>query len=398
MKKLKIFLLILLFCLSMAFISCNNDLAESNNTENIENIIKPSTEIFVQGQYLLDRDEMYSAQTRASSSVLSWPYVSNDGWESARFSIRADGVLPGYIDQSSTLYYGRSAGKPGNNRGRVYTIYPYGHYNDRDYDYYKKNQKTGNNIGLFRYVYDETGMKTQLALLEVPSVVDILGDEVIDLNNEINAGKNVTKNTNILNDVNNLLNKGAEYLDSHVLWYVVKEVAYKNAWHVNGVIKDYEISKPTISNIPNNVEIDIHQQIHEDWNEIKTSIHIRAACESIKINIPLNYEDIVEQDDFNIRIYDFYYKEYIINHTITHDNNGITIEITNIPSSLIDELKTNFGDGLTVEIHSYCTRKDIWDQLSKSYVINTGKPCTVNGQITSAYKEGEKIDIKVMKP
>lgn len=398
MKKLKIFLLILLFCLSMAFISCNNDLTESNNTENIENIIKPSTEIFVQGQYLLDRDEMYSAQTRASSSVLSWPYVSNDGWESARFSIRADGILPGYIDQSSTLYYGRSAGKPGNNRGRVYTIYPYGHYNDRDYDYYKKNQKTGNNIGLFRYVYDETGMKTQLALLEVPSVVDILGDEVIDLNNEINAGKNVTKNTNILNDVNNLLNKGAEYLDSHVLWYVVKEVGYKNAWHVNGVIKDYEISKPTISNVINNVEVDIHQQIHKDWNEIKTSIHIRSNCESVKINIPLKYEDIIEQDDFNIRIYDFYYKEYVINHTITHDNNGITIEITNIPSSLIDELKNNFGDGLTVEIHSYCTSKDIWDELSKSCVINTGKPCTVNGQITSAYKEGEKIDIKVMKP
>ena len=398
MKKLKIFLLILLFCLSMAFISCNNDLTESNNTENIENIIKPSTEIFVQGQYLLDRDEMYSAQTRASSSVLSWPYVSNDGWESARFSIRADGVLPGYIDQSSTLYYGRSAGKPGNNRGRVYTIYPYGHYNDRDYDYYKKNQKTGNNIGLFRYVYDETGMKTQLALLEVPSVVDILGDEVIDLNNEINAGKNVTKNTNILNDVNNLLDKGAEYLDSHVLWYVIKEVGYKNAWHVNGVIKDYEISKPTIGNVINNVEVDIHQQIHKDWNEIKTSIHIRSNCESVKINIPLKYEDIIEQDDFNIRIYDFYYKEYVINHTITQDNNGITIEITNIPGTLIDELKNNFGDGLTVEIHSYCTSKDIWDELSKSCVINTGKPCTVNGQITSAYKEGEKIDIKVMKP
>jgi len=398
MKNLKIFLFILLLCFSIIFTSCNSDnIINTDDIENTQIINNPTTEIFVQGQYLLSRD-LYSAQTRASSSTYSWPYVSSEGWETARFSIRADGNLPGYIDQSSTLYYGRSAGKPGNNRGRVYTIYPYGHYNDRDYDYYKKNQKTGNNIGLFRYVYDETGMKTQLALLEVPSVVDILGDEVIDLNNEINAGKNVTKNTNILNDVNNLLNKGAEYLDSHVLWYVVKEVAYKNAWHVNGVIKDYEISKPTISNIPNNVEIDIHQQIHEDWNEIKTSIHVRAACESIKINIPLNYEDIVEQDDFNIRIYDFYYKEYIINHTITHDNNGITIEITNIPSSLIDELKTNFGDGLTVEIHSYCTRKDIWDQLSKSYVINTGKPCTVNGQITSAYKEGEKIDIKVMKP
>lgn len=71
---------------------------------------------------------------------------------------------------------------------------------------------------------------------------------------------------------------------------------------------------------------------------------------------------------------------------VTHDNNGITIAITNIPAELIQTLKQNFGDGLTIEIHSYCTTNDIWEQLSKSRVVSVGKPCTVNGQIHSALR------------
>ena len=90
----------------------------------------------------------------------------------------------------------------------------------------------------------------------------------------------------------------------------------------------------------------------------------------------------MEQDDFNIRIFNFYYKEYTINHTITHDANGITIEITNIPADMIEQLKQEFGDGITIEIHSYCTG-DVWEQLKNSRV-QTGKPCNVDGQISTA--------------
>ena len=398
--------MVLLFYFSIGLlIQCHNNNDDLLNQENITLVTnKPSTMIFVQGQILNPQSSTKTAyavpvqQARVASTSYSWPYVSPEGWETARFSIRSDNKFPGYIDQSSTLYYGRPSGKQGKNRGRVASAYAYGHYNDRDYDYYNKNKKTGENIGLFRYVYDESGMKTQLAILEAPSVADILADEVDDLNAEISKGKNVEKNTQILNNVNALLDNGAEYLDKHVLWYVVKEVGFKNAWHVNGIISENEISKPVITNIPDNVEVDIHQQIHKDWNEIKTSIHIRSACDNIKINIPLKYEDIIEQDDFDIRVYDFYYKEYVINHTIIHNNNGITIEISNIPAELISELKNSFGDGLTVEIHSYCTKNDVWEQLSKSCVVSTGNPCTVNGQVTSAYNPDEKVDIKVMKP
>ena len=248
---------------------------------------------------------------------------------------------------------------------------------------------------MFRYVYDQEGLKTQPVILEAPSVVDILADEVEDLEAEIAANKNVAKNTAALANVNALLAKGADYLDSHVLWYVVKEVGGQYRWHVNGVIRDNETPEYVIDPIPDNVEVDVHQQEHKDWYEIKTSIHVRTDVESVKVNIPLKEEDILEQDDFDIRIFDFYYKEYVVKHTITHDANGITIEITDIPASLIEQLRADYGDGITIEVHSYCT-KDVWEELKESRV-RTGKPCIVNGQITSALQPGEKVIIPVEK-
>ena len=329
---------------------------------------------------------------------LAWPKHTDEGWESARFSIRADGTIPDFYDKSSALYYGRPAGKSGvtsHNVGKVSNVFNYPHYNDRDFDYYKIDKKTGNNIGLFRYVYDKEGLKTQPVILEAPSVVDILADEVEDLEAEIAANKNVAKNTATLANVNALLAKGADYLDSHVLWYVVKEVGGQYRWHVNGVIRENETPEYVIDPIPDNVEVDVHQQEHKDWYEIKTSIHVRTDAESGTVKIPLKEEDILENDDFDIRIFDFYYKEYVIKHNITHDANGITIEITDIPASLIEQLRADYGDGITIEVHSYCT-KDVWEELKESRV-RTGKPCIVNGQITSALQPGEKVIIPVEK-
>jgi hypothetical protein len=375
------------FAIAALMVSCDSESTDGNN-RSTDNSSLPQTEIFVQGQLL----GANAAETRGN---YKWPEVNEaEGWESARFSIRADGTIPGVIDQSSALYYGRSPGKVGNNKGKVYIMYPYGHYNDRDLDYYQKDKKTGNNIGLFRYVLDETGMKTQLAIKEYPDMVELLQDEIDDLNAAIAKGQNVAKNQASLDQINGWMAlEAAEpgYLDKHVLWYVVKEVGMKNGWHVNGVIVDYEVPKYSVSpdNVPNNVEVDIHQQVHKDWNEIKTSVHIRADVESVTINIPLKQTDVIEKDDFAIRMFDFNYAEYNITHTITHDENGITIEISNIPAQLIQDLKQNFGDGLTVEIHSYCTTEDIWEQLSKSRVVKLGKQCTVNGQISSALRPDE---------
>lgn len=370
MKKL-----LFLFALVTLVASCNND----NDAPIAEEPLKydtvlflPETEVFVQGQSL--RSSV--SQTTLTKSSYKWPFVNEaEGWETARFSIRADGFIPGYIDQSSTLYYGRAPGKDGNNRGEVYSLYPYGRYNDRDLDYYQKDKKTGYNIGLFRYVLDQEGLKTQFAIKKAPKVVDILQDE-------INDNK---KNLDKVNEWMALEAAEPGYLDKHVLWYVVKEVGMRYGWHVNGVIVDYEVpDKSTLSNnVPSNVEIDIHQQEHTNWNEIKTSIHVRADVESVVVNIPIKQENIVEKDDFAIRVFDFDYSEYHITHTVAHNENGITITIENIPAELIQNLKDNFGDGLTIEIHSYCTTEDIWDDLKNSRVL-TGKPCTVRGQVHSA--------------
>ena len=376
--------LILSMLCAPLFVACSSDSNdETANSGSTNNSNLPETEIFVQGQLL----GANTAETRSVPGEYQWPYVNTvEGWETARFSIRADGYIPGYIDQSSVLYYGRAAGKDGRNRGEVYTLYPYGRYNDRDMDYNQKDRKTGNNIGLFRYVLDQAGMKTQFAINTAPSVVDILQDEIYD------NKKDLTR----LYELKALEDANPGYLDKHVLWYVVKEVGMKNGWHVNGVIVDYEVknkSEISYDDLLNEVEIDIHQQIHQDWNEIKTSIHVRADVESIKINIPLNQADVIEKDDFAVRAFDFNYKEYNVTHTVTHDANGITIEISNIPAELIQELKQNFHDGLTIEIHSYCTTEDIWEQLSKSKVVKLGKPCTVKGQVSSALRPGEKVEL-----
>ena len=163
------------------------------------------------------------------------------------------------------------------------------------------------------------------------------------------------------------------------------------------VVADFKID-PSVK-IPDNVEIDIHQQEHYDWDEIKTSIHIRNACDSITINLPLSYENIIEQDDFDIRIFEYYYTEdTVITHKVIHDENGITIKINNIPASMIARLKSLYGDGITVEIHSYCKNSDYWEELKNSCVVKTGKPCQINGQITSAFHPDEKVEISIKDP
>ena len=142
-----------------------------------------------------------------------------------------------------------------------------------------------------------------------------------------------------------------------------------------------------------NVEIDIHKQEHKDWNEIKTSIHVRADVENVQINIPIEYANIVEADDFQIRIYNKYISGVEIKNMIVHDENGITITIDNIDPVLIKMLREKFGDGLTVEIHSYCKKEDgVWDAM-KNTTIELGKKSILKYQITSAVaaENAEKI-------
>lgn len=384
MKKIALLLLG-----GIALMGCESvNIDDAIMNENQNGSVLPSTEVFVSGR----------AFSYSGTKGYLWPYANTEeGWESARFSIRIDQTFPGYVDQSSELYFGRKANQAASaqndkNRGEVWTNYPYGHYSDRDFDYYKTDQKTGKNIGMFRYVTDPKGLKTQLAIKKAPSVYDFLEEEKSDLQALIAANNKVAENTWKMGIVDSLLALGREHLDTHVAWYVVKEVGRKDLWHVNGVMTDTVVGKP--DKTPDNIEIDIHQQQHVDWNEIKTSVHIRADVDSIEINIPLSEDELVEQDDFDIRIF----KDYLSSDVdfsdceiiITHNDKGITIVIRNIDFEAIKKYKSQFGDGLTVEIFSYTTSNNtskVWEEVKKSRVVSLGKTCTVLGQITSAYYE-----------
>ena len=385
MKKLVLFSL-----LSVALLGCTRI---NSGQEEILDSNLPNTRVFVQGHLVGE----------PATKGQAWPYVSDEGWESARFSIRADRTTPDYLDHDSSLYYGRKGNVAGNNKGKVYTNFPYGHYNDRDLDYEKVDKKTGNNIGLFRYVFDKKGIQTQLAIKEAPTVRAILEDVQIDLQNDIAAGKKVSENQAKLDDVNSLLAYSDEYLQSHILWYVVKEVGGKNLWHVNGTIVPDEVPVPGPNTVADNVEVDFHQQMHADWAEIKTSVHVRTDAQSVVLNIPLAYDDILEGDGVNVRIYKDYFEgtEYEgLTITVTHDQDGITIAIENIDAAKIDQYKAEFGDGLTVEVQSFCkndSAERIWEAVKHSAVVTTGKPCTVVGQITSAYFDDSYV-VKVLDP
>ena len=252
------------------FVSCTtNNLSLDKPTD----VNVPSTMVFVQGQLISDFNGLMITKG------YNFPEDhSDEGWAVARYSLRADNTTPDYLDHPSDSYYGRPAGKNGKNRGEIYTAYPYGHYNDRNYDYYKTDKYTGNNIGLFRYIFDTKGLQTQKVLKVVPKVEDILADEVEDVTALINSGKSVDNRGRNLQDklshINSILDMDSDYLNTHVLWYVVKEVGRQHGWHVNGVISDNPVGYP--DHTPDNVEIDIHQQMHADWMEIKTSVHIRS--------------------------------------------------------------------------------------------------------------------------
>jgi len=376
------------------------------DTPEVSSADLPATRVFVQGAHISGTDTKSELATTRGYSYggLTWPSVNvAEGWEVARFTIRIDGTLPGWLNQDAAKYWG---GHEGPNLGKVWTGYSYGTYDDRGLDYYQKDKKTGYNTGMFRYVYDESGVATMNAIKEAPDVKGIL---TYWLNKETSETANKKALQSAIDDLNN--NK------TRILWYVVKEVGMQYGWHVNGILTKInvetvnEVADPDVTEevaaeveagnlvdtdpfdvVPNNVEVDIHLQEHQDWNEIKTSTHIRSHAGKVTINLPLTESNIIEQDDFNIRVYDYYYKEYEnVKTKITHDNKGVTIEISGIEDDMIDEMKASYGDGLTVEVHSYCKQiEGVWEELKKSKVV-TEKTCDVKGQITTAYSDDKVI-------
>lgn len=171
------------------------------------------------------------------------------------------------------------------------------------------------------------------------------------------------------------------------------------------------------------IEVDIHQQEHKDWNEIKTSVHLRDTV-NVRILIPIPSDYIAIPDDFDIRAgldYNYITERVEVKYTVAgqefetevvlnHTKQGIEILIDGTQcKEALKVARALYGDGLTFEIHSYVYSvvqyPEIWSWLKGTEIPQTsqtqwpvsGDCCTrTRGQITSAYYESEGIhfDIK----
>lgn len=167
------------------------------------------------------------------------------------------------------------------------------------------------------------------------------------------------------------------------------------------------------------VEFDIHQQEHKDWNEIKTSIHVRDTA-AVHVFLPIPMESQAVADDFDIRTgnvyqyvesfeakFEFAGKEFSFPVEINHTATGIEILIDCTTAEAKEALKLArgvFDDGITFEIHSYVNpdvaTEPIWNWLKTVKLPSTktsqwpqdGDISThVRGQVSSAYHMDEMI-------
>lgn len=167
------------------------------------------------------------------------------------------------------------------------------------------------------------------------------------------------------------------------------------------------------------VEFDIHQQEHKDWNEIKTSIHVRDTA-AVHVFLPIPIESQAVSDDFDIRTgnvyqyvekfeakFEFAGKKFSFPVEINHTATGIDILIDCTTADAKEALKLArgvFDDGITFEIHSYVNpdvaTEQIWNWLKTVKLPSTktsqwpqdGDISThVRGQVSSAYHMDEMI-------
>lgn len=377
MKKLILFMMAVL-CLS----SCGEDANVTGGDQATDPTPTPSrtTQVYVMGK---DVSGTSRAMMRAAST----------NTKQAHFFIRIDRRIPGYESCPSTSYWPQtSSGRSLLDAGNTGTV-------DLDYPYWKY---AGGSVG--QYVYDSTGKAVTEALADVPSIESIL---------------NANKNTKYKFD-------NLDYSKLKVIWYVAKS-GESNGWHVDGVLTD--VNTKDVTEIPDikidedkkldnskkdepvesldkgNVEVNIHEQLHKDWDEIKTSIHIRDLVDEVKVEIPIGQENMVPSDDFAIRTYDYELNKVYIKGSeyelagskpvkvqVEHQSDKIVITVSDINHEYIKKLVEAYGDGITVEVHSYpqLLEKDaIWNMLWNSAANKSNCKVTVK---PAAY-DSEKIKL-----
>lgn len=313
-----------------------------------------------------------------------------DGMYKVYFYIRIDGNIPG--EEETNLKAGdyfpqTSAGK--SMMGELNT------------GYVNANAEWRTNSKFPLYIYSKDGSAVQSIIVKEPTLEDL-----------INADKN-TKN-----DFSGYLEHKDEL---HFIWYICKRQDADQCWHIDGIlttkdrtnIADTDYGKEIIDNYNSkglvadegsavnqgSVAFDIHQQEHNDWNEIKTSIHIRDTVDC-NIFIPIPESVQAQADDVVIRAgveYEYMTKEITINEQtftvefeVKHQADGINIHIgTAACADALKAAREAFGDGLTFEIHSYAVPEvspaDLWGYLKKTKCPTTEGETHIYGQVTSAY-------------
>lgn len=370
-NALIVLLMISAFAIVFAVISCeDNVIAHNKDISTKSTTAEPSTQVYVQGQNI----SSLSAEGTAVASATADAY----------FYVRVDSRIPTCGAMPASKYFPQTAS--GNsifvsgNKGKIDTNYPY---------------KSGTEYGYTGYVYDTEGKATLNAIVEAPELSDLLA-----ANRNYTWGDLAGLNTDTLK----------------VMWYIVKKEG--GIWHVDGVLtgvhtqnivevpgveKDDRIDETTVPDVTpdpvtpdadKNVEVDIHQQKHQDWDEIKTSIHIRDLVDTVTVTIPIGRDYMAEADDFAIREYTFWtdiahlQTSHPIKVTVSHELAKLVITVTCADTDYIKYLFNKYGDGVTVEVHSYIknmSKADAWSLLKQSEVYASPATHVIYNGPGSAY-------------
>ena len=330
------------------------------------------------------------------------------------FFIRIDNRIPGteYMGNtfSSKLYFPRTysgdyCSKTSYNKGVISL--------DEELGY-----KVGAGVSL--YIFSTNGSATSRAIIQQPNL-----QSLIDGQTWVNNNTQWSDNQRFSKYIGNKLDLSGLDTDTlKIIWYVVK--LQNDGWHIDGVLtgqstKDVteipgmditeggamvndtiiapdpenEDSLIVVPDVPEfndgEVEVDIHQQTHDSWDEIKTAIHIRDTVD-VTVRIPIPEQYLAEQDDFRIRVWTAYYtvgnSSYPITITAIHETEDLIINVSGVTAELLNKAKeeTN-GDGITVEVCSYYKNLDhaqAWEWI-KASTVTTYEKTTIRGQITSAF-------------
>lgn len=380
------------FCLSILVCALLCSCSNSNSPESERNI--KNTEVMVySGGHKIDvaTRAQYNYKDEVGYSI------PDDGRYLVYYYIRIDGNIPGEdaCNFPATDYFPRTkAGK---------TM-----ISDLNHGFVLANVDWKSNKKFSKYIYSTDGEAVRSIIVEEPTLEDMI---------KANQGTG--------DDFSGFL---AHKDELHFLWYICKKQDSDHIWHIDGILTstdrnsiyetvyadDIDGRYPEDSFVKDNesvvrkghVEIDVHQQNHKDWNEIKTSIHVRDTV-GVELFLPIGYEELA--DDFNIRAgVDYEYvtedknskiqigeETFDVEVSITHMTDGIHIKINPNREALIAARRV-YGDGITFEVHSYVSQQIaksvIWDKI-KQTTCTTTPYTTLKGQITSALFT-DRIDLR----